>query len=104
MFFTVELISVNSFFCLMAFRWFLILKLMDTQDLVMTRELQGATEEELKGDRSTVSWLQQLVPEWRQVSHLWAKKAWKSTIKHQIMARRSLNAFGGIDLAAAASA
>eukprot|EP00946_MAST-07B_sp_MAST-7B-sp1_P004424 g4424.t1 len=53
MFFTVELISVNSFFCLMAFRWFLILKLMDTQDLIMTRELQGAQEEELKGQRQT---------------------------------------------------
>ena len=103
MFFTVELISVNSFFCLMALRWFLILKLMDTQDLIMTRELQGAQEEELKGNRSTVSWLQQLVPEWRHVSHLWAKKAWKSTIKHQIMARRSLNAFGPISLAAAAN-
>merc|ERR1711871_240472 len=104
MFFTVELISVNSFFCLMTFRWFLILKLMDTQDLIMTRELQGAQEEELKGQRKTVSWLQQLVPEWRQVSHLWAKKAWKATIKHQIMTRRSLSAFGGINLAAATEA
>merc|ERR1711871_524512 len=103
-FFTVELISVNSLFCLMAFRWFLILKLMDTQDLIMTRELQGAQDEELKGQRKTVSWLQQLVPEWRQVSNLWAKKAWKATIKHQIMTRRSLSAFGGINLVAATEA
>ena len=93
--FTVELITVNSLFVLMAMRWFLILKLMDMQDLIMTRELQGTAKEDLKGAKKQTDWLKMLVPEWKVVKHLWAKKAWKTTIRHQIMANRSLRAFGG---------
>ena len=39
--FAIELISINILFMIMAMRWYLILKLMDTSDLIMTKELQG---------------------------------------------------------------
>jgi len=92
--FAVELITVNVLYMILSMRWYMILKLMDTADLIMTKELQGADEKELKGAKSTRYFLQRFVPEWKAVQNLWAKKAWQSTIRHQVMANRSLRALG----------
>ena len=93
--FALELITVNALYMIMTMRWFMILKLMDTSDLIMTKELQGADEKELQGAKGMKRLLQKFVPEWKLVQNLWAKKAWQSTIRHQIMANRSLRMFGG---------
>jgi hypothetical protein len=39
-----------------------------------------------------------LVPEWKAIQNLWAKKAWQTTIRHQIMANRSLHAMNAFKL------
>ena len=67
---------------------------MDVSDLIMTKELQGADSKELKGAVGTQWFLRKFVPEWKMIQNLWAKKAWQSTIRHQIMANRTLRAFG----------
>jgi hypothetical protein len=71
----------------------MILKLMDTADLIMTKELQGADEKELKGANQMRRCLQRFVPEWKVLQTLWAKKAWQSTIRHQILQGRATRAF-----------
>ena len=71
----------------------MILKLMDTADLIMTKELQGADEKELKGANQMRRCLQRFVPEWKVLQTLWAKKAWQSTIRHQILQGRITRAF-----------
>lgn len=79
---------------LFSLRWFMILKLMDTSDLIMTKELQGVDEKDLRGAKKTRDWLRKFVPEWKVIQNLWAKKAWQSTIRHQIIKNRSLRALG----------
>lgn len=66
---------------------------MDTADLIMTKELQGADEKELKGANQMRRCLQRFVPEWKVLQTLWAKKAWQSTIRHQILQGRATRAF-----------
>jgi hypothetical protein len=92
--FAIELISINVLYMLLSLRWFLILKLMDTTDLIMTQELQGADEKELKTAKKTRDWLRKFVPEWKVIHNLWAKKAWQSTIRHQIIKDRTANVWG----------
>ena len=65
-------------------RWYMILKLMDVSDLIMTKELQGGDEKDLKSAKKSRYLLKLLVPEWKVIQNLWAKKAWQTTIKHQI--------------------
>jgi hypothetical protein len=131
------LISINILFMIMAMRWYLILKLMDTSDLIMTKELQGgklyccivcsfsffstcsvllilmiffhsffhfswrvvaADEKDLRSAKKSQSFMRLLVPEWKAIQNLWAKKAWQTTIRHQIMANRSLHAMNAFKL------
>ena len=82
--FAIELISVNVLYLLVAMRWYMILKLMDVSDLIMTKELQGGDEKDLKSAKKSRYLLKLLVPEWKVIQNLWAKKAWQTTIKHQI--------------------
>ena len=93
----IELISVNAIYMILSMRWYMILKLMDTSDLIMTKELQGADEKELKGAKKAQWFLKKFVPEWKILQNLWTKKAWQSTIRHQIMANRSLRAMGSLN-------
>ena len=95
--FAIELISVNVMYMILSMRWYMILKLMDTADLIMTKELEGADEKELKGAKKSANFLRMFVPEWKVIQNLWAKKAWQSTIRHQIMANRSLRAMGALN-------
>ena len=95
--FAIELITVNVMYMILSMRWYMILKLMDTSDLIMTKELQGADEKDLKGAKSSQRFLKMFVPEWKVIQNLWAKKAWQTTIKHQIMANRSLRAMGALE-------
>ena len=92
--FSIELIGINVMYMILSMRWYMILKLMDVSDLIMTKELQGADSKELKGAVGTQWFLRKFVPEWKMIQNLWAKKAWQSTIRHQIMANRTLRAFG----------
>ena len=82
--FALELITVNVLYMILAMRWYMILKLMDTSDLIMTKELQGADAKELKSAKQSQYFLKMFVPEWKVIQNLWAKKAWQTTIKHQI--------------------
>jgi len=93
-YFTFQLIGINSIFFLTAIRWFLILKLMDTSDLIMIRELQGETSDDLKSQMRTQRCLQRCCPEWRVISKLWVRSAWKDTIRSQILKNRSIRAMG----------
>ena len=45
--FTVEVLTANFVFVIMALRWYMILKLMDLEDMVSTKKLQGFDEEDL---------------------------------------------------------
>jgi hypothetical protein len=76
--FAIELISVNVLYMILAMRWYMILKLMDVSDLIMTKELQGSDEKELRGATKTRYWLRKFVPEWKVIQNLWAKKGRKT--------------------------
>ena len=91
--FTVEVLTVNFLYILMAMRWYMILKLMDLEDMVSTKKLQGFDEEDLYFANRTKACLRKFFPEWQVVRNLWARRAWQNTVKHQILQRRIVRVF-----------
>ena len=91
--FTIEVLTVNFVFVMMAARWYFILKLMDLEDAVSTKKLQGFDEEDLMCANRMKSCLRKFVPEWQVVRNLWARRAWQNTIRNQILQRRIVRVF-----------
>ena len=91
--FTVEVLTVNFIFVFMAARWYFILKLMDLDDMVSTKRLQGFDEADLVFANRMKACLRKFFPEWQVVRNLWARRAWQNTIKHQILQRRAVRVF-----------
>ena len=58
----------------------------------------AADEKDLRSAKKSQSFMRLLVPEWKVIQNLWAKKAWQTTIRHQIMANRSLHAMNAFKL------
>jgi hypothetical protein len=97
--FTFELLTLNAVFCVMAMRWFLILKLMDIDDQIQIDELKGEDEKKIKKAKKLRTCLKRVVPEWRKLSQLWTKRAWKVLIRKQILKNRAMRLFTISDLA-----
>merc|ERR1712166_60884 len=71
----------------------MILKLMDLDDMVSTKRLQGFDEADLVFANRMKACLRKFFPEWQVVRNLWARRAWQNTIKHQILQRRAVRVF-----------
>ena len=96
--FTIELLTLNVLFCLMSIRWFLILKLMDIDDQIQIDELKGEDEKKIQSAKKLRNFLKRIVPEWRKLSQLWTKRAWKILIRKQIIKNRAMKIFNIKDL------
>jgi len=92
-FFTTEVLLVNFVFVIMAIRWYMILKLMDLEDTLSTKRLQGFDEADLKMANRTRACLRKFFPEWAVIKNLWARRAWQNTIRNQILQRRIVRVF-----------
>ena len=88
LFFTIELLTVNFVFLLVAVRWFFILKLMDLDDMISTKQLQGYSGDDLRSEICMKRALSRFFPEWQYVKNLWARRAWQSSARKAILKHR----------------
>ena len=88
---TIELLSINAIYLLVAIRWFFILKLMDLNDMIATKKLQGLTDAEISNDLRYKQILVKYFPQWYKDKQLWSRRAWQGVTKEQIMLRRATN-------------
>merc|ERR1712127_849647 len=88
---TIELLSINAIYLLVAIRWFFILKLMDLTDMIATKKLQGLADAEIVNDLRYKQILVKYFPQWYKDKQLWSRQAWQAITKEQIMLRRTTN-------------